>query len=398
MASGTSMKQPQSITLSNDVVTLIPMTMDYAQAFYEAGIDDIIWKWVPPHKCASLETAKEWVAFSLEQVAKGDQVMFGIIDNASGKFVGSTRYCSIDVQNSGIEIGYTFVNPQFQRSHINSNAKLLLLTHAFETLGAVRVQLRTHEKNQKSRNAISRLGLNFEGILRHHRLLSTGEYRDTALFSLLHNEWAGAKSRLKNRIADRSVEEKPNTVELSDDVMLLMKEYPLAQIIIASNDNLHDQIIYLPLRLDKQKQRLTGHMSVKNKLAWLLDNSPKVTVVFQGDDAYISPLVHERQVVPTWNYRRVHISGKFRFLSPTNNKESVALQVKDFEDERWSIDDQPQKLMETMLANIRCFDIEIARLDTQFKLGASKPRAVQKAIADELMANGQSSLAAAHSE
>jgi len=390
------MKQPQPITLSNDVVTLIPMTMDYVEDFYKAGIDDIVWKWVPPHKCATLETAKEWVAYSLKQVAKGEQVMFGIIDNASGQFVGSTRYCTIDVENSGIEIGYTFVNPQFQRSNINSNAKLLLLTHAFETLGAVRVQLRTHEKNQKSRNAISRLGLKFEGILRHHRLLSTGEYRDTALFSLLRSEWLQAKSNLEDKIAMRNQGAKPEAIVLSSDVISMIEEFPLAQIIIASNDNLHDQMIYLPLRLDKQNQLLTGHMSVGNKLAWLLENSPKVTVVFQGDDAYVSPLVHEKQVVPTWNYRRMHVSGQFKFLLLTENRESVAQQVRDFEGEQWTMDEQPEQLMNHMLANIRCFEIAIERLDIHAKLSAKKPKIVREAIAETLMNNGQHSLAKAH--
>jgi len=370
--------------------------MDYVEDFYKAGMDDIVWKWVPPHKCATLDTAKEWVEFSLQQVDKGDQVMFGIIDNASGEFVGSTRYCTIDVENSGVEIGYTFVNPKFQRSHINSNAKLLLLTHAFETLGAVRVQLRTHKNNQKSRNAISRLGLQFEGILRHHRLLSTGEYRDTALFSLLSSEWPQAKSNLEDKIALRNQGAKPEAVVLNSDAISMIDEFPLAQIIIASNDNLHDQMIYLPLRLDKNSQVLSGHMSINNKLAWLLENSPKVTVVFQGDDTYVSPLVHEKQVVPTWNYRRMHVSGQFKFLSQDENRKNVAQQVRDFEGDQWTMEQQPEKLMNHMLANIRCFDIAIERLDAHVKLSAKKPKAVREAIADILMNNGQQSLAKAH--
>ena len=89
-----------------------------------------------PINANQLRSLEQWVKESLVQVAKGEQVMFGIIDNASGQFVGSTRYCSIDIENSAIEIGFTFINPKFQRSHINSNSKLLLLTHAFETLDA----------------------------------------------------------------------------------------------------------------------------------------------------------------------------------------------------------------------------------------------------------------------
>lgn len=398
------MKQPMPITLSNDVVTLIPMTMERAQDFYHAGKDKDIWRWTPPHQCTSLESAKQWIAQSLAQVSKGEQVMFGIIDNSSGEFVGSTRYCSIDIENSGLEIGFTFINQRFQRSHINSNAKLLLFTHAFEELGAVRVQLRTHEHNKKSRNAISRLGTTFEGILRSHRLLSTGEYRNTALFSLLSDEWPEAKINLQEKIDQNLDKERSNTCQtktlhsvLSNEVISLIKERSLAQIIIESSGDLHDHIIYLPLRLKEAASGvLTGHMSINNKVAHLLEHGAKVTVVFDGDDAYISPLLHEKIKVPTWNYRRVHISGQFHFLSMAENKQQVTLQVADYELGQWSVDDQPVKLIESMLANIRCFEISIERVDEIFKLGAEKPMGVRKSIADKLISNGQLSLAAAH--
>ena len=322
--------------------------------------------------------------------------MFGIIDNASGHFVGSTRYLSIDVEHSGIEIGYTFVSPDFQRSHINSNCKLLLMTHAFEVLGAVRVQLRTHKNNQKSRNAISRLGMKFEGILRAHRLLSTGEYRDTVLFSMLREEWPEAKNQLLNKIVGHHATQKKVKLTIAQDIKTLIEESPLAQVMIASNDNLYDQIVYLPLQLDTQRQVLTGHMSVNNKLAWLMENSPTVTVVFQGDDAYVSPLLHEKQVVPTWNYRRLHLSGKFCFLPPCDNESTVKKQVEQLEGSDWQFDDQPAKLMASMLAHIRCFEITIERLDKHFKLSANKPKSVRRSIANELMASGQLSLAQAH--
>lgn len=393
------MKQPISVTLSNDAVTLKPMSMQYVDDFYEAGKDNEIWNWTPPHQCASLETAKKWVSDSLKQVEKGEQVMFAIIDNNSGEFVGSTRYCSIDTENSSIEIGFTFINTKFQRTHINSNSKLLLLSHAFETLGAVRVQLRTHEKNQKSRNAISRLGTTFEGILRSHRLLSNGDYRNTALFSLLSDEWPEAKVNLLNRINQHiGNKQSPEALSnpLADELVLLIKEYPLAQLIIASNDNLHEQIIYIPLRLDKENSLLTGHMAINNKLAWLLENEPSVTLIFQADDAYISPLVHKNIKVPTWIYRRLHISGKFSFLSQDKNREQLKLQVEDLEDAQWSMDDQPQKMINSMLNNIRCFEISIERIDKIFKLDQEKPLAVREAIANELIAKGKKSLAVAH--
>jgi len=395
------MQQPKPITLTNEFVTLIPMTMGHLQDFYKAGNDEKIWSWTPPNQCESIERAEQWIKESLVQVAKGEQVMFGIIDNASGKFVGSTRYCSIDIENSAIEIGFTFINSKFQRSHINSNSKLLLLTHAFETLGAIRVQLRTHEKNQKSRNAISRLGASFEGILRSHRLLSTGEYRNTALFSLLKNEWPQAKQNLQNKITNYSKQsliplETPSTENLDEQSISIIKEYPLAQIIIATNDNIHDQIIYLPLRLDPEKNVLTGHLFIRNKVAWLLENGATVTLVFQGDDGYISPLLHEKIRVPTWNYRRVHISGQFNFLSPEQNKEQVRLQVEELEENNWSMDSQPEQMIQAMLANIRCFEISIERVDKIFKLDQQKPLVVREAIANQLITENKQSLANAH--
>lgn len=398
------MKQPVPITLSNNAVTLIPMTIDHAQDFYEAGKHDDIWRWTPPHRCASLNIAKQWIAQSLALVTKGEQVMFGIVDNASGEFVGSTRYCSIDIENSGIEIGFTFINQRFQRSHINSNCKLLLLTHAFEELGAVRVQLRTHEHNKQSRKAIKRLGTTFEGILRSHRLLSTGEYRHTALFSLLNDEWPEAKVTLQKKTnrhlnkQDIQTEQKNiTTPKLSNAAISMIQERSLAQILIKNSGDLHDHIIYLPLRLEPTAGGvLTGHLSIKNKVAHLLEHGADVTVVFEGGDAYISPLLHEKIKVPTWNYRRLHISGQLRCLSMAENKKKVTEQVEDYEGEQWVVDDQPVKLIDSMLANIRCFEISIERVDEIFKLVSEKPLVVRKAISDNLISNGQLSLAAAH--
>ena len=152
----------------------------------------------------------------------------------------------------------------------------------------------------------------------------------------------------------------------------------------------------MPLRLDQEKNVLTGHLFIRNKVAWLLENGATVTLVFQGDDVYISPLLHEKIRVPTWNYRRVHISGQFNFLSPEQNKEQVRLQVEDLEADNWSMDSQPEQMIQGMLANIRCFEISIDRVDKIFKLDLQKPLVVREAIAQELKANGQHSFAKAH--
>lgn len=362
------MKQPRQTILANNMVTLVPMTLDYAVDFYNAGHDEDIWRWTPPYRCNTLSAATDWIKQGLDAVERGEQIMFGIIDNASGRFVGSTRYLSIDTINNTIEIGYTFINPEFQRSHINSNCKLLLIAHAFEELGAMRVQFRTHHKNQKSRNAISRLGMSFEGIFRSNVLLSTGEYRDTAFFSMLSDEWPIAKARLCQKLAGYSQRKSPDAIVVEQDVKALIDQYPLAQVMIASHDNLHDQIIYLPLHLDQQRQLLTGHMSVSNKLAWLMKNSPRVVVVFQGNEAYISPTVNTQRAVPSWSYQRLHICGQFRFLPASDNANNIKQQVIKFEEDNWRIEDQPALLIKKMLEHIRCFNISIDQVDKHYKL------------------------------
>lgn len=193
---------PQVTTLSNDIVTLQPLTQQHLSAFYNAGAFAEIWQWSLPNKCTSLASTKDWLIYSEEMTAQGLHVPFAIIDNASGNLVGSTRFCSINAADKNVEIGFTFITPAFQQTAINSNAKLLLLTYAFETLGAIRVEFKVHEKNKKSRKAVARLGASFEGILRNHRILSDGSYRNTVIFSIIGSEWPKVKTALINKMAD----------------------------------------------------------------------------------------------------------------------------------------------------------------------------------------------------
>lgn len=192
--------KPQAVLLSSSKITLRPLTMEDAEGFFQAGNFAELWQWVEPNHCASLTTAKDWIRRSLEEQQNNNQFPFVIIDNESNCIIGSTRYCTIRHADRGIEIGYTFITPKFQRSYVNTHAKFLLLQHAFEQLGAIRVELKTHEKNQKSRNAISRIGAVFEGVMRNHRILSDGNIRSTALFSITEQEWPEVKSNLLLKI------------------------------------------------------------------------------------------------------------------------------------------------------------------------------------------------------
>jgi len=188
--------KPKPIMLSTDKVTLRPLTTEHLAAFYRAGSFPEIWRWSLPDKCTSIETTTAWLEYSQTMTNKGEHVPFAIFDNASGELVGSTRYCSIKREDRNIEIGFTFITPKFQRSHINTHTKYCLLKHAFEDLNAIRVEFKTHVDNTKSRNAIGRLGAQFEGILRNQRILSDGSFRNTAIFSIIDVEWSNIKNKL----------------------------------------------------------------------------------------------------------------------------------------------------------------------------------------------------------
>ena len=190
----------ETVTLETNKVTLHPLTMEHLAEFYTAGSFPEIWTWSLPDKCTSIKATKDWLTYSQNMKEQGLHVPFAILDKNTGKFVGSTRYCSINAEDKSLEIGFTFITPQFQRSYINTHAKYCLLKYAFESLNAIRVEFKTHEKNERSRNAISRLGAKFEGILRNQRILSDGSYRNTAIYSVLDHEWQSVKENLQNKM------------------------------------------------------------------------------------------------------------------------------------------------------------------------------------------------------
>ena len=194
------MSNIKNITLTTNKVTLRPLTMSHLTDFFTAGAFPEIWTWSLPDKCTSLESTQDWLNYSIAMAEKKLHIPFAIFDNNSNEFVGSTRYCSINKEDKSVEIGFTFITPKFQRSYINTHAKYCLLKYAFEELGAIRVEFKTHEKNEKSRNAITRLGAKHEGILRNQRILSDGSYRNTAIYSVIESEWSMVKSNLQKKM------------------------------------------------------------------------------------------------------------------------------------------------------------------------------------------------------
>ncbi len=186
--------------LEDQFVALIPMTTEHVHPLFQAGKDLSIWKWTTSNYCESIETTRVWVNDCLDRQSRGALVPMVILDRRTQEIVGSTSYLNIDLEHKSIEIGYTFLTPKAQRTHVNRRCKLLLLSHAFEFLALNRVQLQTHEKNDKSRNAIQGIGAKFEGITRYCRIQQDGSIRSSAIYSIIQPEWAQVKSNLQEKI------------------------------------------------------------------------------------------------------------------------------------------------------------------------------------------------------
>ena len=186
------------LTLEGSVVRLVPIRHDHAELFFEAAKDDLedIFRWIP----YSMRTVADFqllVKKAFEEQERGESVVFATIERSSEKVIGSTRFMNIDRVNRRVEIGSTWIAPAWQRTAINTEAKYLMLLHAFEVWQCIRVELKTDALNQKSRNAILRIGAKEEGTLRRHLITWTGRIRDSVYFSILDSEWPEAKARLE---------------------------------------------------------------------------------------------------------------------------------------------------------------------------------------------------------
>ena len=190
----------EALVLEGDRVRLEPLAARHAQELADAAADGRLWElWytgVP-----GPDGAEDYVRQALAMQADGIGLPFAVRRTADGRIVGSTRYCNIDAGNRRLEIGYTWYAAGAQRTAINSECKLLLLQHAFEKLGCIAVEFRTHWLNQRSRAAILRLGAKQDGVLRNHRILPDGSMRDTVVFSILASEWPAVKQLLRTRLA-----------------------------------------------------------------------------------------------------------------------------------------------------------------------------------------------------
>jgi len=188
------------ITLEGRAICLEPLTHAHDGGLCDVGLDPDLWKWIP----YSVSTPAEMAAYvdkALEEQACGASVPFAIIEKASRRVIGSTRYMNIEREHRRVEIGSTWIGGAWQRSAVNTEAKYLLLGHAFETVGCLRVELKTDSLNDKSRAAILRIGAKEEGIFRNHMVMSTGRIRHSVYYSIVEAEWPGVRARLERKMA-----------------------------------------------------------------------------------------------------------------------------------------------------------------------------------------------------
>jgi N-acetyltransferase len=187
------------IVLEGAHVRLEPLAKSHLAGLVEAGLDEELWKWIP----IPVRTHHEMAAYietALDEQERGVALPFAIVEKATGRVIGSTRYGNIDRGHHRVEIGWTWVARDWQRTAVNTEAKYLLLKHAFETLGCMRVELKTDSLNERSRAAILRLGAREEGIFRNHMITASGRIRHTVYFSIIDSEWPVVKGRLEAKL------------------------------------------------------------------------------------------------------------------------------------------------------------------------------------------------------
>jgi RimJ/RimL family protein N-acetyltransferase len=187
------------VILTGRHVRLEPLALEHAAALAEVGLDNDLWKWIP----TAVRTPEEMSAYvqsALQEQAAGSALPFALIEKSTGRAVGSTRYANIERVHHRLEIGWTWVARQWQRTAINTEAKYLLLRHAFETLNCIRVELKIDSLNDRSRAAILRIGAREEGTFRNHMITASGRIRHTVYFSIVDSEWPEVRARLETRL------------------------------------------------------------------------------------------------------------------------------------------------------------------------------------------------------
>lgn len=196
------MMKIEPVTLKGERVTLVPLKIEHLDGLFEAIIHEDVWAY-RLEKITTKEGLQKFMQTALDGEKEKEIYAFTIIDNESGKIIGTTRFADISRENHFLEIGWTSISPEVMRSKVNTECKYLLLKHCFDTLGTVRVCFKTLSINKRSQNAILRIGAKHEGALRWIGRTSDGEYVDVVYFSVIKPEWNDVKLHLENLLSKK---------------------------------------------------------------------------------------------------------------------------------------------------------------------------------------------------
>jgi N-acetyltransferase len=187
------------VTLAGSIVRLEPLSMDHLDGLAEVAFDASIWRWTLARP-TDVGGLRAWIEAALVNAAAGSEMPFSTVEAASGRPIGSTRFMSIVPEHRRLEIGWTWIAPAWQRRGANQEAKYLQLRHAFEELGANRVEFKTDSLNERANPALLAIGATFEGTFRNHMIMPEGRLRHSSYYSVTAEEWPDRKARLEARI------------------------------------------------------------------------------------------------------------------------------------------------------------------------------------------------------
>ncbi len=190
------------VVLTGKYVRLEPLSETHVDGLAKIGVGQSFWDFMVYGEMNSTEDMRRWVKDIMARGQHGTDLPFAVIHLESGRVAGATRYLNIMLKDRWLEIGGTWYGTEFQRTAVNTEAKYLLLKHAFETLGCVRVQIKTDARNVRSQKAIERIGAVKEGVLRNHMILPDGYIRDSVFYSILDSEWSGVKRKLEKMLGE----------------------------------------------------------------------------------------------------------------------------------------------------------------------------------------------------